>query len=43
MATKTHKIKSVKEAAVEKGRTYGIDILNLAGTAHAENESIRGE
>ena len=43
MATKTHKIKSVKEAAVEKGRTYGIDSLNVADTAHAENDFVRGE
>ena len=43
VATKKRKIKSVKEAEVEKGHTYGIDSLNLADTAHAENDSIRGE
>ena len=34
LATKKCKIKSVKVAAVEKGRTYGINSLNPADTAH---------
>ena len=41
MATKKCNIKSVKPAAVEKERTYGIDSLNLADTTHAENDSVR--
>ena len=42
-AIKKRKIKSVKADAAEKGRTYGIGILNLADTVHAENYSVRGE
>ena len=41
MAAKKRKIKSAKSAAAEKGRTYGIDSLNLADTAHAENDSVQ--
>ena len=41
LATKKRKIKSVKAAAVEKVRTYGIDSLNIADTAHPENDSIQ--
>ena len=39
MAIKNCKIKSVKLAVAEKGRTYGIDSLNLAYTIHADNDS----
>ena len=42
MANKKRKIKSVKAAAVEKRRTYGIDSLNLSDTTYVENESVRG-
>ena len=41
--TKKHKIKSVKADAVEKGRTYGIDSLNLDDTTLVYNDSILGE
>ena len=43
VATKKRKIKSLKAAAAEKGRTYGIDRLNLSNTAHAENYCVQGE
>ena len=43
VATKKRKIKIVKAAASEKGRTYGIVSLNLSDTAHADNDSVRGE
>ena len=43
MAAKKRKIKSAKSAAAEKGRTYGIDSLNLTDTAHAENDCVLGE
>ena len=43
MTTKKRKIKSAKTDAVEKGRTYGIESLNLSETSHAENDSVRGE
>ena len=43
MDTKKRKIKSVKSAALEKERTYGIDSLILADTSHAANDSILGE
>ena len=43
VATKNCNIKSVKAAAVEKERSYGIDSLNLADTAHADNYSVLGE
>ena len=41
VATKKRKIKSVKTAAVEKGRTYGIDSLNLADTTHTDSDSLK--
>ena len=41
--TKNCKIESVKKAAAEKGRTYGICSLNIADNAHAENDSVRIE
>ena len=34
VAIKKRKIKSAKEAAAEKGRTYSIYSLNLADTLH---------
>ena len=37
------KIKIVKAAAGEKGRTYGINRLNIDDIAHAENDSLQGE
>ena len=40
MATKEHKIKSVKAAAAEKGRTYGIDSLNPAETVHEADNGL---
>ena len=43
MAIKKRKIKSVKSAAVEKGRTYGINSLNPDDTSRADNDSVRGE
>ena len=44
LAIKKRKIKSVKAAAAEKGRTYGIYSLNLADTVYeTENDSIQGE
>ena len=33
----------IKEATVKKERTYGINSLNLADTAHADNDSVLGE
>ena len=41
--TKKRKIKSDKEATLEQERTYGIESLNIADTAHAENDSVLGE
>ena len=43
LTTKKRNIKSAKADAVEKVRTYGIDSLNLADTAHAENDYVQGE
>ena len=44
LAIKKRNIKSVKAAAAEKVRTYGIYSLNLAATVNeAENDSIKGE
>ena len=40
---KSANIKSVKVSAVEKIYTCGIDCLNLAETAHVENDSVREE
>ena len=34
MAIKKRRIKSAKSDAAEKGRTYSIDSLNLAGTIY---------
>ena len=43
VTTQEQNIKSVKVSAAEKGRTYGIDSLNLTDTAHAENDCVLGE
>ena len=41
MATKEHKIKSVKLSTAEIWRTYSIDCLDLADTLHkSENYSV---
>ena len=40
VTTKKRKIKSVKTAAVEKECTYVIDSLDLADTAHAQNDVV---
>ena len=41
LATKNFKVKSVKAAASEKGRTYGIDCLNFSETVNeSENDSV---
>ena len=41
MAAKKCKLKILKVAALEKGRTYGIKRLHLAETSHAEKNSVR--
>ena len=44
LAIKKRRIKSAKADAAGKGRTYGIDSLNLSDTVHeADNDSIHGE
>ena len=45
LAIKKRKTKSVKSAAAaEKGRTHGIDRINIVETVHeAENDSVQGE
>ena len=43
VVTKKCNTKSVKADAVEKVRTYGIDIINLADTAQEKNYSIMGK
>ena len=44
LAIKKRRIKSAKADAAEKGRTYGIDSLNLSDTVHeADNYSIQWE
>ena len=40
MAIKNCNIKIAKEAASEKGITYGIDSLNLADTVHVESDYV---
>ena len=41
---KRRRIKNTKEDASGKGRTYGIDRLNLAETVHeGENDSVHEE
>ena len=44
LAIKKRRIKSAKADAAEKGRTYGIDSLNISETMNeADNYSIQGE